>query len=164
MRRVIPAVVLPFMLVGCGGESAPSAAPQEPAPAASAPAQPQTEEAVREAAQEHVDAYVSGDYAGAWESWSNSAKKVLDQAGYVRLNELCPQLAEGVPMKVDAVRLNAAKTVAVVRFERLGFKFSYKYLYEDGRWRFQPDAETIADYRLGAEALAAKRKREGSCG
>lgn len=80
------------------------------------------------------------------------------------MNQLCPPMAEGIPMKVEAVRLDADKTVATVRFERLGFKLSYKYLYENGQWRFQPDAETIADYLLGVEALAAKRKKEGTCG
>lgn len=173
MRRLLSVTVLPLVLAaGCGGESpdaqadGPAATPKRPgAITVEPPAQPQTLDAARRAAKEHMDAYAAGDYGGAWELWSADAKKLLDRAEYVKLSELCPATAEGAPIKIEAVRMSADQTKATVRAERMSFKFTYTYRYEEGRWVFAPDAETMAEYRLGSpEKIAAKRKREGGCG
>ncbi|MBA9005940.1 hypothetical protein [Thermomonospora cellulosilytica] len=170
---MLSAVLLPVLAVvtvGCGGNGSgggdAAAAPSKaaPAPASSAPQQPQTEAAARQAAQEHADAYAAGDYEGTWQLWAPEAQKVLSQQNYVRLFELCPQPAQNVPMKVEAVRLSADKTTATVRIDRLGFKFSYRYVYEGGRWGFMPDKKTLDGYRLGVDKLAAQKKQRGECG
>ncbi|GAA4070163.1 hypothetical protein [Actinomadura miaoliensis] len=157
--------VIAVAAVGCAQEEPDktTAVPPAASKSAAAPAA-QTEEAVKRAVKEFTSAYASGDYAGAWEWWDSAAKKVLPQAEYEKVFELCPSPAQGVPFTVEAARLSAARDSAVVRVSRATFQFSYRVVYEGGQWRFKPDAQSLAEYRLGsAEKIAAKRRAAGKC-
>jgi hypothetical protein len=81
---------------------------------------------------------------------------------YVTLHTTCKTLT-GLKFTITAARLEGADR-AVIRADRGGLAFTYEMRYENGRWRFQPDAEAMADYRLGLTALIAQNKTEGTCG
>lgn len=112
-------------------------------------------------AQEESDRFASGDYEGAWEMWSAADQKVISGAEYARYHEACT--TSGMPLKVESVRLTGDGTTAVARVEVLGFKQSYRVVYEDGHWRWRMNDEDLDRYRRGADAAIAKAKKEGRC-
>src|SRR4051794_40331123 len=52
-------------------------------------AEPKTIEGAKLAAQTTFDRFSGGDFAGAWEMYSDNAKKVINRDDYVKLNETC---------------------------------------------------------------------------
>jgi hypothetical protein len=154
-------------LTGCSTSKA-TTTPAAPAPSAqatsSAAAQPRTQAAVKAAATEKFDAYASGDYAGAWEIWTASAKKTLSRQNYEKLFELCPPVAESLPFTIKAVRLAPDKKSAVVRAQRSIALISFRFVYEGGQWRYVPSAANLRDYRTKTPAqLAAGLRKDGAC-
>lgn len=118
------------------------------------------EDAVRDAAQEQADRYTSGDFAGAWDMWVDSAKGVMGQADYVTYAEACA--GTGVPIKVDSARIDGDGE-ATVRLGIGDFAASYRMEYEDGDWSWVPNDDSLAMYALGADGAIAKARAEGSC-
>lgn len=163
----LTAVAVAVAVAGCGGDKAPAEAGTAPTPAvtASSPApsaEPVTEQAAKAAASEMFEAFSSGDYGAAWDLWSGEAQKTMSRADYLRLNELCRPAAEGVPITLKKVRLEG--TVAIVRAERVGMGFTYRFTHEAGRWVYVPDKEVLAEYRSGTvEQIAAKRRKDSRC-
>ncbi len=151
-------------LAGCTSES-PRTPGAKVAPTSVSPSpaeEPRTAVAAQTAAQRSFDAFAAGDWAGAWDEWNGAGKAAFSREDYVRLHTTCKTLT-GLPFKIKTARLEGADK-AVVQAERASFAFAYEMTYEEGRWRFQPDADAMADYRLGVDALIAKKKTEGTCG
>jgi hypothetical protein len=162
--RIAAAVAL-LALTGCSASKGTTnpAAPSEQA-SSSAAAQPLTQAAVKAAAGEEFDAYASGDYAGAREIWTASAKKTISQQNYEKLFELCPPVAEGLPFTIKAVRLAPDKKSAIVRAQRSIALISFHFVYEGGQWRYVPSAANLRDYRTKTPAqLAAGLRKDGGC-
>jgi hypothetical protein len=127
-------------------------------------AEPRTEDAVRAVAQEEVDTYASGDYGGAWDLWTDSAKKLISRADYEKLFELCPPVAAGIPFTIEKIKLAPDRNSATVRYSRSIAVMSFRYVYEGGRWRYVPEARNQRDYRTkSVEELAASRRKDGAC-
>ncbi|WP_037606875.1 hypothetical protein [Streptacidiphilus rugosus] len=102
-----------------------------------------------------------GGWAQAWALWNASAQQVIRQADFVRLNTVC-RPALGVPYVVAATTRIDQETVRV-DWRRADAVGSNTLLYQAGSWRFVPDAASLADYRLGVDALVRKRRAAGSC-
>ncbi|MFF4237811.1 hypothetical protein ACFYYL_18215 [Actinomadura geliboluensis] len=159
-------LVLP--LASCGGGQ-PSAATPSVAPAAASPkqqvaAQPKTEATVRKVAQEEFDAYAAGEYGEAWELWTAAGKSMISRANYEKLHELCKTVT-GLRFAIEKIRVLG--NTATVRVSRSIAVLSYKFLYEQGQWRFVPDKDSATDYRYARKAgvakLVARKKAEGGC-
>src|ERR1700753_254823 len=64
-----------------------------PATAAAAPdsggAEPKTVDGARAAAQTVFDRFSGGDFAGAWDMYTQAGKQAISQADYVELNNVC---------------------------------------------------------------------------
>jgi hypothetical protein len=170
LRRLVAlsSLVLVSPLTACGdGDPAAATAPSSAPPAASPTlpaAQPKTEAAVRTAAQDEFDAYAAGEYGEAWDLWTAAGQRMISRADYEKLHELCPS-ATGLRFTIEKVRVSG--DTATVRVSRSIAVFSYKFLYEQGQWRFVPDKAAAADYRYARKAgiakLAARSKAEGLC-
>ncbi|REF00285.1 hypothetical protein [Thermomonospora umbrina] len=175
MKHPFPLVIALLSLLfvaACGGGDEPPAssatlAPSS-APTAETPrvtAQPRTEAALRLVAEEEFETYASGDYGGAWDLWTAAGKKLISRADYERLFELCPAIVEGVPFKIEKVRVSG--TAGVVRASRSIAILSFKFAYEHGQWRYVPDRSAVADYqrlrKIGMQKFVAARKAEGLC-
>ncbi len=122
-------------------------------------AEPKTATAVKAMAQEEADRYSAGDWEGAWELWTAEGKAAVTAEDYARFHDTCS--TSGVPLKVVNVRVQG--DVATIRIEALGFQQAYKAKYENGAWRWQPNASDLRDYRGGVDKMIKDGKADGSC-
>lgn len=121
------------------------------------------EGAVNKAAQEQADLYSSGDYAGAYDMWVDSAKELISRDDYAEVGETCD--LGGVPIEAKFVRFeNDAETEAVVTVGLGDFKTSYTMKLEGGEWSWVPSADAQEQYKLGADGTIAALKEQGQCG
>lgn len=140
-RAWIAALVLP--LTACGG----SDAANDP-------------EAVNAAAQEQADRFSSGDFAGAWEMWTDDAKAAVPQEAYVEYSEACA--GTGMPLEAGQVRIED-EGEAVVRISLGKFAQSYSMAYEGDEWRWVPTDDTLDSLAEGADAAIENATTEGTC-
>lgn len=167
VTRTLAVAALVVAAAGCSSGAAPAAvAPVVGATAttqaSSGSAEAMTEAGARAAAKDGYDAYAAGDYGAWWDVWTPTAQQTFSRADYMRLSTLCRSIAEGTPINIQKVTVAGA--VAKVRWERLGLLVQLDtWTYLDGVWRYQPGPESMADYRLGVDKAAAKRRAAGSC-
>lgn len=143
MRLTLGALVLLPALAACGGGDA----SEDPA-------------ALEDAAQEQADRFASGDFAGAWDMWTDDAKAVMSQADYVTFGEACAN--GGVPLDVVDARVDAPGE-GTVRVGLGGISGAYQMRYEDGAWSWVPSDEALAMYELGPEGAIEQATDDGSC-
>lgn len=148
-------VALAAVAAGCASTAGPGT-PRTP----SSPPQPQTLQAEAVATQEFGLLAGSG-WAQAWSLWSESAQQAISQADFTRLNTECPS-ALGIPYVIDRSTKVDQNTVRI-GWRRGDASGSNTLVHELGRWRFVPDPEALADYRLGPDALIERRKAAGGC-
>ncbi|NUS15938.1 MAG: hypothetical protein HOY69_31820 [Streptomyces sp.] len=125
---------------------------------ASAPPQPLQAFAV---ARQEFGLLAGGGWAAAWNLWTADAQRSVPQAEFVQVNTACrPEL--GVPYTIDEQTVTDPATVRVTwhRGDTAGANTLH---YTAGRWRFAPDARTVAGYRLGADRLIRQRRAANSC-
>jgi hypothetical protein len=146
-----------------GGDKPPAGATSTVVPPSPTKAgQPQTVEAAKAAAQAEFDAYAAGDWKGAWDLWTKAGKAAIARDDYARLHVTC-KTQTGLTFEITTARLESP-TVAVVNWKRLIVAGSHEMHYEDGQWRFQPDAAAMADYAKGVEKMISDRKADDNCG
>jgi hypothetical protein len=158
MVRALGCLALILVLVsGCGGSgengNSDRSSPQQNA-------EPKTAKAATAIAEEQALRYSSGDFAGAWEMWTDEAKEIFSREDYVTLGETCA--GTGVPLEVDPARLEGADE-AVVRAGLGDIKTSHKLKYDDGHWKWEPAPDDIKIYELGLQGAIKARKAEDSC-
>jgi len=126
------------------------------------PAQEKTEAGARAAAQTAFDTYTSGGYAGFWDLWSAEAQDTISRDDYVRLFQLCKPIAEGLRFDIRTVTLQ--DDIATVQANRLIGSFTFRFAYQDGRWRYVLDDETRAKYQSkSVEEMATDNRTAGAC-
>ncbi len=162
------ATVAAIAVTGCskveGTTTAPPGAGTMPASTPAVAAEPRTEAAVRAAAGEEFDAYASGDYGATWDVWYAPAKKLISRADYTRLIKLCPDAAAGVRFNIEKITMDSDRE-AHVRVTRLVAIHTYRFVYEDGHWRFVPDDQAMRDYRTKTlKQMVTKVRAQGGCG
>jgi hypothetical protein len=135
---------------------APSLTPSRPV----LPRQAKTIEAALGAAREGSAAAASLDFGAFWDLWTAEAQVAISRADYIRLVTECRNPRAGVPVEVATGRF-AGNDIVIVDVTRGGQPATYELRFEEGRWRFQPDANSMADYRLGlpGDRQAAGRAR-----
>lgn len=52
---------------------------------------------------------------------------------------------------------------AVVNYKRLIAAGMAEIHYQDGQWRYQPDADSMADYAKGVDKVVAEGRASGRC-
>lgn len=144
-----------WLLAGCA-----SADPARTPPAAPT-AQPTTRLLAEATARTEFGLLAGGDYAGAWELWSPQAQQVISRADFVRLSTACPS-GLGILVTIEDVTTTGPgeSTVTWARGPQRG---TSQLRYLDGRWRYQPDAATLAEYRLGADRVIKARRAAHTC-
>lgn len=173
MRTVCLAMLLAVLAVvtGCGGDGEPeplttvsgAQGGTETPTTVTSPSEPQTVEAAKALAQAQVDAFAAGDYAGTWDMWSAEGKAAISREDYVRFNTECPSPIEGVAIDVTSARLENP-TTSVVIIKTVGVTASYNVVYQDGKWRWQPNPDGMAKFATGVDAMVANGRSNGQCG
>ncbi|NRQ38500.1 hypothetical protein HII36_42740 [Nonomuraea sp. NN258] len=127
------------------------------------PEQPRTAAAARRAAAKAFDAYAAGDYGEFWDGWTRQAQRVVTRKDYVRRFKLCPSVATGIRWQIQKVTLTGER--ATVRAARAILVENYTLVHQGGRWRFQPQAESLQPYRtMTIEQIVRQERAEGGCG
>jgi hypothetical protein len=143
-------------LAGCSARSGPAP------PAGTAGPQGAQGAQAESVADQEFGLLAAGDWPGAWKLWTDSAKHVLGESAYVRLNTECqPRL--GVPYVIWQAQRTGATTV-LVRWTRGAARGSNAMLYQQGAWKFAPSAAALAAYQRGVGQLATTLKAEHACG
>ncbi|QMU71573.1 hypothetical protein [Streptacidiphilus sp. P02-A3a] len=148
----VGALLLGTVVGGCSGpprQSGPSAQPM-----------PQTLQA-DSVASEEFGLLAGGGWAQAWDLWADSARQVLTQADFVRLNTECRPVL-GTPYVIDSSTKVDSTTVRI-DWHRATATGSDTLSYQAGKWRFLPDPASLADYRLGVAKLVERRRAAHAC-
>jgi hypothetical protein len=99
----------------------------------------------RSVASKEFGLLAGGGWAQAWGLWSAAGRNALSQADFVRLNTEC-RPALGVPYVIGSATAVDARTVRV-DWREGSTAGSDTVVFEGGAWRFQPSAQTLAEYR-----------------
>jgi hypothetical protein len=138
------AAVLAFAVAGCSSDEDKSA------------------KAARTAAQKAFDKYSSGDYAGAWETYTDEGQAAISKADFVSFNDQCPPKIRDKKISVTGARLANSRT-ALAQVRVGDAQSTYTLRYEHGHWRLQPSADATAMWRLGVTKAVAQAKASGQC-
>ena len=139
---------------------------KEPAPAGNAAAaaaggpQPKTIDGAKAAAQTVFDRFSGGDFAGAWDMYTDAGKQAITKADYVKLNTACSR--KGLAITLSSARMEGADR-AVVIAKQLVAAQSYTMVYEKDSWKLEPAKEGLALYAKGADKAIAAQKKAGTC-
>jgi hypothetical protein len=115
----------------------------------------------RSVAAQEFGLLAGGGWAQAWTLWSAEGQAAMRQADFVRLNTEC-RPALGEPYVIDAAT-DVDTTTVRIDWHQDSMTASSSVVYEQGAWRFQPDAQTLAAYRGGVAAVVAERRAAGAC-
>jgi hypothetical protein len=156
MVMLFTGLLAAIWLAGCSARSGPAP------PAGTAGPQGAQGAQAEAVADQEFGLLAAGDWPGAWKLWTDSAKHVLGESAYVRLNTECqPRL--GVPYVIWQAQRTGATTV-LVRWTRGPARGSNAMLYQQRAWKFAPSAADLAAYQRGVGQLASTLKAEHACG
>jgi hypothetical protein len=146
-------------MLAFGGCSDP-ATPQ-PTPAPTVTDEPMTTQAAQATAQEWFTRESAGDWAGAWELYTDEGRAAISQADYVRLNTTCPR-GQSVPWKIIALSSRAPDKVIVLALANAAGA-SFVMDYEHGQWLIEPTRTNAAEFGEGVDKAIANRRANGLC-
>jgi hypothetical protein len=130
------------------------------AQAAAGGPEPKTVEGARAAAQTVFDRFSGGDFAGAWDMYTQAGKQAISKADYVKLNEACSR--KGLAIQLTSARMEGTDR-AIVIAKQLVAAQSYTMVYEGNAWKLEPAKEGLALYKQGAAKAIAAQKKAGTC-
>lgn len=147
-------------LAACG--TAPGAGggtPAMPDTAAAVPKSANVAEAL-EVVTAQFAAVNAGDWAKAWDAWTDAAKDEIAKDVYVKTNEACPAFTKAV-FELERVTPVDDTTVDVA-WRRDGISEHGTSRLVGTGWRFDPGS-TLVEYAGGADTAIAERKAAGTC-
>jgi hypothetical protein len=112
-------------------------------------AQPQDTQTAQVTAEQVFDNLSDGDWAGAWELWTDTAQSAIAKDVYVDLVSTCTGLqGEYVVTGVTPVDDSTA-TVKWTRTPATGAATSgtNTVKYQNGQWKFEPDPAALAAFK-----------------
>jgi hypothetical protein len=151
------AALLALAAAGCSS-SEPS--PGSTASPGTASGQPKTEAAATAVVQEWLHRFTSGDFAGAWQLYTDEGKAAVSQADYITLNATCPSV-QGTQITNVSVRVNGDTAAGHAQVGNV--VGTYALAYQHGEWLIEPTSSDLAEYKTGIDATIAFRKAEGEC-
>ncbi|MEV4511483.1 hypothetical protein AB0K00_21220 [Dactylosporangium sp. NPDC049525] len=147
---VIAPVVLASVLAGCSDKKDDAGeTPTADRPTVEVTAQPQDAQTAQVTAEQVFDNLSDGDWAGAWELWTDTAQSAIAKDAYVDLVSTCTALqGDYVVTGVTPVDDSTA-TVKWTRTPAGGSATSgtNTIKYQNGQWKFEPDATALAAFR-----------------
>ncbi|WFE29122.1 hypothetical protein O7623_08030 [Solwaraspora sp. WMMD791] len=168
MRRctasVLIAVAALTLAAGCGtasgGTPGTPTAPVVSAPETREPIQVNVADALS-VAQQEFSLIASGDWSGAWQLWTEEAKKSVPEEVFVTTNEACP-VQDGVEFELQEVN-PVSETAVDLTWRRDDTVGNSSMRLEQDTWRFDPGGGVLVEYASGADDAIANRQAAGSC-
>ena len=147
---VIAPVVLTSVLAGCSDKKGDSGeSPSADRPTVEVTAQPQDAQTAQVTAEQMFENLSSGDWAGAWELWTDTAQSAITKEAYVDLVSTCTGLqGDYLVTGVTSVDDSTA-TIKWTRTPASGAAASGSntFKYQNGQWKFEPDAASRDAFR-----------------
>lgn len=164
VRPLLTVALSGVLLGGCSPDSGAGAPGQAVGPAPVAPSVLSTDldDQIREAGEREFGSLDKGEWADAWRLWTKASREIISGDAFAHVFISCPPVTD-VGFKITEVR-RLSDVRAAVKWARLSIVGMHEFHLENGEWRFQPSAEELADYRLGAARLIAKKEDDGTCG
>lgn len=147
---VIAPVVLAVVLAGCSDKKDDAGdTPTADRPTVEVTAQPQDAQTAQVTAEQVFDNLSDGDWAGAWELWTDTAQSAIKKDDFVDLVSTCTGLqGDYVVTGVTPVD-DSTTTVKWTRTPASGSATSgtNTIKYQNGQWKFEPDAASLAAFK-----------------
>jgi hypothetical protein len=146
---VIAPVVLATVLAGCSDKNDAGDTPAADRPTVEVTAQPQDAQTAQVTAEQVFDNLSDGDWAGAWELWTDTAQSAIAKDAYVDLVSTCTGLqGDYVVTGVTPVDDSTA-TVKWTRTPAGGSATSgtNTIKYQNGQWKFEPDPAALTAFK-----------------
>ncbi|MEV6927153.1 hypothetical protein AB0M46_21985 [Dactylosporangium sp. NPDC051485] len=151
-RGLALAIAVPLVLVaaaGCSGKGSEDASASD-RPTVEVTAQPQDAQSAQVAAEQVLDNLSEGDWAGAYDMWTDGAKSAIGKDAYIELVSTCTGLQGDY--QVTAVAQPDATTTTIkwthVPAGTTASQAGQSTLkYEHGAWRLEPDQAALAAYK-----------------
>jgi hypothetical protein len=146
---VIAPVVLATVLAGCSDKNDAGDTPTADRPTVEVTAQPQDAQTAQVTAEQVFDNLSDGDWAGAWELWTDTAQSAIAKDAYVDLVSTCTGMqGDYVVTGVTPVDDSTA-TVKWTRTPSGGSATSgtNTIKYQNGNWKFEPDQASLAAFK-----------------
>ena len=161
-RPVLVLIAATVLVAGGCSTGSPRRGAHPPAAVSHAPSTDPRIAAAARAAQEAMNRQLSGDYGGAWDTYTAAGKAAISRADFVRLQTACPPKGLNQSARVVGARSQDANTV-VARIEVAGATTARTMRYEGGTWLIEPSDTAMADFKLGVDQAIAKQKAAGTC-
>jgi len=152
-RGLALAFVVPLVLsvvAGCSDKKNDSSESASDRPTVEVTAQPQDAQAAQVAAEQVFDNLSEGDWAGAWDLWTDNAKTAIAKDAYVDLVPTCTA-QQGDYMVTAVTPVDDSTATVKWRHTPTGSTTSLTgtstVRYQGGAWKFEPDATALTAYR-----------------
>lgn len=148
---VIAPAVLMSVLVGCSDKKDGSADPASTAdrPTVEVTAQPQDVQTAQVTAEQVFDNLSDGDWAGAWELWTDTAQAAVAKDAYVDLVSTCTGLQGEYTVTGLTPVDDSTATVKWTHTPSGGAATNgtSTIRYQGGMWKFEPDAASLTAFK-----------------
>ncbi|WP_432836001.1 hypothetical protein [Dactylosporangium sp. CA-092794] len=151
-RGLALAIAVPLVLgtaAGCSGKSD-GAESSSDRPTVEVTAQPQDAQSAQVAAEQVFDSLSEGDWAGAWDLWTDGAKAAIGKDAYIDLVATCTgqqgqyQVTSVTPVDDSTATIKWSHMPAGSTANQTG---TNTVKYQHGEWRFEPDPAALAAYK-----------------
>ena len=150
-RGLALAIAMPLVLAAAGcSDKGDKPEPGTDRPTVEVTAQPQDSQSARVAAEQVFDNLSEGDWAGAWDLWTESAKTAIGKDAYIELVATCTGI-KGQYQVTDVTQVD--DTTATIKWTHTPTGGTANQTgtntvkYQNGAWHFEPDAAALAAYR-----------------
>jgi hypothetical protein len=148
---VIAPVVLTSVLAGCSDKKNDSGESSSTAdrPTVEVTAQPQDAQTAQVTAEQVLDNLSEGDWAGAWELWTDTAQSAVAKDAYVDLVSTCTALQGDYVVTAVTPVDDSTATVKWTRTPASGAAANgtNTIRYQNGQWKFEPDATSLTAFK-----------------
>ena len=121
---------------------------------------PETLAAATAAAQDNIDRFTAGDFAGVWTRMERDVREGITQDDFVRFYQTCKK--PGPPISVRGVRLEPGDEAIVLMTIR-GVEKSRTMVYEDGIWNMQATDDFASHLGEPVDQIIQEEKAAGLC-
>ncbi|WP_433614053.1 hypothetical protein ACQP2P_06690 [Dactylosporangium sp. CA-139114] len=152
-RGLALAIAVPLVLgaaVACSDKQDGKADPASDRPTVEVTAQPQDAQSAQVTAEQVFDNLSDGDWAGAYDLWTDSAKSAIGKDAYIDLVATCTgqqgeyQVTGVTPVDDSTATIKWTHSPAAGTGQTTG---QSTVRYQNGLWRFEPDAAALAAYK-----------------